>query len=201
MLNEGERMMNKEKKHLLVCFSSFKDTLSAVQVGQITLSTMDSLLNGGQEVVGTNLPLSDGGEGFLHSLRKVEAFQLSIETFAIIPPHEHWTVFDDRETIDCPFGINYDKKFAIVEMALACGIEMIPVAHRNPMLTTTHGLGQLLRYLIDVKKVHKILLGIGGSATSDAGIGALQALGFEMFVNITDFGFLCFFSLQNIRLF
>uniref|UniRef100_UPI0007E50DF3 glycerate kinase family protein n=1 Tax=Pasteurella multocida TaxID=747 RepID=UPI0007E50DF3 len=74
------------------------------------------------------------------------------------------------------FGLSGDKQPAIIEMAAASGLHLVPVEQRNPLKTTSFGTGQLIKAALDLG-VKKIILGIGGSATNDAGVGMLQALG------------------------
>ena len=74
------------------------------------------------------------------------------------------------------FGILGDKKTAVIEMAAASGIELLKEDERNPWITTTYGTGELIRHALD-KGCSKLVIGIGGSATTDGGIGMAQALG------------------------
>ena len=78
--------------------------------------------------------------------------------------------------VDAAFGVLGDGRTAVVEMAAASGLALLDVRDRDPMRTTTFGTGQLL---VEAAKlgVHQIILGIGGSATVDGGIGCLQACG------------------------
>ena len=78
--------------------------------------------------------------------------------------------------ITAEYGITGDGKTAVIEMSRASGLALVPTARRNPMRTTSFGTGQLIQAALR-RGVGRILLGIGGSATVDGGIGALQALG------------------------
>jgi glycerate kinase len=81
------------------------------------------------------------------------------------------------------FGLSGDGKTAVIEMAAASGLELLKPEERNPLVTTTYGTGELIRYALD-KGCTEIILGIGGSATVDGGVGMAQALG----VRLTDIG-------------
>ena len=82
-------------------------------------------------------------------------------------------------TVDCIYGILNDNKTAIIEMSGAAGITLIPDEKRNPLHATTHGVGEVIKDAI-VKGCRHFIVGIGGSATNDGGIGMLQALGYGM---------------------
>ena len=79
--------------------------------------------------------------------------------------------------IEANYGIMGDKNIAVIEMAAASGLPLISVEERNPMKTTTYGTGELIKDALS-RGCREFIIGIGGSATNDAGIGMLQALGF-----------------------
>ncbi len=80
--------------------------------------------------------------------------------------------------IDACYGIIREKKTAVIEIAAAAGITLIKAEERNPMLTTTYGVGELVKDAI-AEGCDNFIIGLGGSATNDGGIGMLSALGFE----------------------
>ena len=80
------------------------------------------------------------------------------------------------DPVTAQWGILGDGKTAVVEMAAASGLPLLTTEQRNPRITTTFGTGELLRAALDVG-LRKIILGIGGSATNDGGVGLAQALG------------------------
>ena len=82
--------------------------------------------------------------------------------------------------IRASYGVNTSKKLAVIEMATASGLELVPESQRNPMNTTTRGTGELIADAY-ASGCTKVLLGIGGSATSDGGLGAMQALGLDIY--------------------
>jgi glycerate kinase len=112
-------------------------------------------------------PIADGGEGTVEAL--VTATGGRFETRRVVGP------LPDMK-VDATFGILGDGKTAVIEMAAASGLALLPPSDRNPFRTTTFGTGQLL---LEAAKlgVSEIILGIGGSATADGGIGAAQACG------------------------
>lgn len=118
-------------------------------------------------------PISDGGEGVLEVLLK-----------ATSGSKKHIWAHDplmNKRTAD--YGISQDGQTAFIEMAAISGLPLVPIEKRNPLLTTTYGTGELIRDALD-HGCRNFIIGIGGSATNDAGIGMLQALGFR-FLNAT----------------
>lgn len=113
------------------------------------------------------LPLADGGEGTVEAI-VAAAGGVFLETLVVGPLGEsrraRWGLIDNGET-------------AVIEMAAAAGLPLVPLARRNPLHTTTHGVGQLIAAALDRPGVRRILLGVGGSATCDGGIGMAAALG------------------------
>jgi glycerate kinase len=112
-------------------------------------------------------PMADGGEGTVAAL--VAATGGRVETRRVTGPMPEMKV-------DAAFGILGDGCTAVVEMAAACGLALLKPADRDPMRTTTFGVGQLLMAATDAG-ASNIILGIGGSATIDGGIGCAQACG------------------------
>ncbi|OLS41319.1 glycerate kinase [Bacillus sp. MRMR6] len=112
------------------------------------------------------VPMADGGEGTVESLVSMSNGKM-IETEVIGPL---------GEMVIAHYGLLGEGKTAVIEMASASGLELIQAENRNPLLTTTYGTGQLIKHALD-QGVNRILIGIGGSATNDGGIGMLQALG------------------------
>lgn len=115
------------------------------------------------------VPMADGGEGTLESL--IDATNGKIYNERTLNPL--------GEEITSKYGILGNKNIAIIEMASTSGLELIPIEKRNPYVTTTYGTGQLILKALD-HDVERIILGIGGSATTDGGSGMLQALGAKL---------------------
>ncbi|MEJ6952507.1 glycerate kinase [Natronospora cellulosivora (SeqCode)] len=112
------------------------------------------------------IPISDGGEGLVHSLlRMIGGCIIDKEVVGPL-----------GETVSSYFALLDDEETAVVEMAAASGLPLVPLGKANPLKATTYGTGELIKAALD-KNVTKIILGIGGSATNDAGVGMMQALG------------------------
>lgn len=112
------------------------------------------------------VPMADGGEGTVESLVSFSNGEL-IKTKAIGPLGEE---------VVAEYGLLDEGKTAVIEMASASGLGIIKLEERNPLVTTTYGTGQLIKHALD-HGVNHFLIGIGGSATNDGGVGMLQALG------------------------
>lgn len=112
------------------------------------------------------LPVADGGDGTLHAL--VDATGGEIFTTTVIGPI--------NQQVEAQWGVMGDGRTAVIEMARASGLAMVPPRRRNPKTTTTLGTGQLLKEAID-RGFNRVIVGLGGSATNDAGAGMATALG------------------------
>ncbi|KAJ5265519.1 hypothetical protein N7505_004569 [Penicillium chrysogenum] len=150
---------------VLVCPSGFKGSVSpetaADYIGAGILRAMPTATI-------RKVPLADGGEGFTHAL--VAATGGTIRSHRAIGPI--------GAPIHSFYGIlgNTTVKTAVIEMAAAAGLSLIPPESRNPCMTTTFGVGQLMAAALD-EGVERIIMGCGDSGTSDGGAGMLQALG------------------------
>jgi glycerate 2-kinase len=122
------------------------------------------------EVIADCLPVADGGEGTLHAL--VAALGGTIEVATVVGPL--------GDQVDARFGIAADGWTGIVELAEASGLQLVPAARRNPMRTTTYGTGQLIRIAAD-RGCTSVIVGVGGSATCDGGLGLAQGLGARVY--------------------
>ena len=151
---------------IVVAIDSFKGSLTSLEAGQAVRS---GILNACPDAQVTVMPLADGGEG------TVEALTLgmggTLQTVTVTGPL--------GKAVTAQYGILQDKKTAIIEMAAAAGITLIPEEMRNPLHTTTYGVGELILDAIH-KGCRRFIVGIGGSATNDGGLGMLQALGYRM---------------------
>ncbi|MGE4354709.1 MAG: glycerate kinase [Oscillospiraceae bacterium] len=112
-----------------------------------------------------SVPMADGGEGTMEVL-------VDINNGKFITVPVKGPLFEDREAV---FGV-LDSKTAIIEMAAASGLPFVPADKRDPMLTTTYGTGELIKAALDAG-YRNIIIGVGGSATNDGGIGCMGALG------------------------
>ncbi len=152
---------------IVVAPDKFKESLTAVQVCEAIKEGL-SLVNPAIRVI--TIPLADGGEGTGDLLTALyDGISVSVK---VRDP-----LF--RE-IDCSYGISKDGTIAYIEMAKASGLQLLKREERNPLKTTSYGTGQLILDALN-RGANQIILGLGGSATNDAGIGMAAALGFEFY--------------------
>ncbi|MED3962601.1 glycerate kinase [Niallia taxi] len=142
---------------------SFKESLSALQVAESIERGFKQVLPNAEYV---KVPMADGGEGTVQSL--VDATGGRIIKKTVTGPL--------GEAAEAFFGILGNEKTAVIEMAAASGLHLVPATKRNPLLTTTRGTGELIAAALDYN-VNHIIIGIGGSATNDGGAGMARALG------------------------
>ena len=150
---------------IVVALDSFKDCLSSMEAGK---AVKEGILTAIPEAEVVIKPLADGGEGTPTAL--ITAMQGEKRALTVTGPL--------GGLVNCFYGYHPEKKVAIMEMAAAAGIELVPADQRNPWNTTTYGVGEIIRNAIK-NGARKLIVGIGGSATNDCGIGMLQALGYE----------------------
>lgn len=151
---------------ILIAPDSFKESLSAKEVAEIIGNTFSTEIKD-VEIIKT--PMADGGEETAQTLTEA--------TNGIFV--EKWVKDPLGREIKAKYGISGDKKTAIIEMATCCGLALLSPEERNPSKTTTYGLGELIKDALD-RGIREFIIGIGGSATNDAGAGMLQALGFGL---------------------
>ena len=154
---------------VVVAIDSLKGSLSSLEAGQAIKEGVQVVYPEADVVV---RPLADGGEG------TVEALAIGMGGEIV-----HVSVTGPLgEPVTAKYGIlkadGTRPKTAIIEMSAAAGITLVPDEKRNPMHTTTFGVGELIKDAIDNVCRH-FIVGIGGSATNDGGIGMLQALGYD----------------------
>lgn len=165
--------------HILAAFDKFKDSMTAVAACQAASAGVHSAL--GERITVTEAPLTDGGEGFCSILTNsagghIEQHLVSGPLGEDINAPLGWV--DTRDLSEetnqlLPFE---GTKIAVIEMASVAGLEQVPNEQRHPRNCTTQGVGELIRIAV-ASKAEAILLGIGGSATNDLGLGALESLG------------------------
>lgn len=142
---------------------SFKESMTAKEASEAMEKGIKKVIPNAECI---KVPMADGGEGTVQSL--VDATSGEIVNLEVTGP--------DCKKVNAMFGILGDKKTAVIEMASASGIHLIKKEERNPLYTTTYGTGELIKYALD-KGVQRLLIGIGGSAINDGGVGMAQALG------------------------
>lgn len=148
---------------IVVAPDSFKGNLTAVQVAgciEVGIRMAD------KNIEVKKIPVADGGEGTVEAL--VTATDGKIIKKQVSGPL--------MEKVDSFFGILGNTDTAVIEMAAAAGLDQVPENMRNPLNTTTYGVGELIKAAVDYG-CKRIILGIGGSATNDGGMGMAQALG------------------------
>ncbi|WP_417696411.1 glycerate kinase [Psychromonas sp.] len=150
---------------IIIAPDSFKESLTATAVASCIEKGFSAIFPDCEYI---KIPLADGGEGTVDVL--LEALGGQQQTHPVKGPisgevNATWALFDDGRS-----------KTALIEIAAASGLDLITSAQRDPLKATSYGTGQSIQQALDLG-VQKILLGLGGSATNDAGAGILQALG------------------------
>lgn len=148
---------------IVIAPDSYKESLTAMEVATAIESGFKQVLPNAEYV---KLPMADGGEGTVQSL--VDATGGHIVSVEVTGPL--------GQKVEGFYGLLADGLTAVIEMAAASGLHLIEPEKRNPMLTTTYGTGELIKAALDAGVKH-IIVGIGGSATNDGGMGMAQALG------------------------
>ncbi|MBD3293259.1 MAG: glycerate kinase [Armatimonadia bacterium] len=151
---------------IVIAPDSFKGSLTALEVCEAAARGIEAI-DSDIEVI--EVPMADGGEGTVQSL--VDATGGSLITERVTGPL--------GEPVDAVYGLLGDEESAVIEMAAASGLPLVPDEQRNPLKTTTFGTGELIAAALDEGR-RKLIVGIGGSATTDAGAGMAQALGVRL---------------------
>ncbi|MQL52485.1 glycerate kinase [Desulfofundulus thermobenzoicus] len=153
-------------KRIVIAPDSFKESLDAPQVARAIATGVRRALPAVETV---EVPLADGGEGLTATLVAATGGRLCKATVTGPlgePVIAHWGILGDGQT-------------AVVEMAQASGLPLVPVEKRNPLITTTAGTGELIRLALQ-GGCRRLIVGIGGSATNDGGAGMARALGVRL---------------------
>jgi glycerate kinase len=151
---------------VVIAPDSFKESLSAPEVAEQVAAGFREVFPDADYAL---VPLADGGEGTVAAM--VAATGGRIVSVSVTGP------LGTRVTAF--YGLTGDGQTAVIEMAAASGLELVPPGKRNPLITTSYGTGELIRAALDAG-VSGIVIGIGGSATNDGGAGMLQALGMQL---------------------
>jgi glycerate kinase len=146
--------------YILVAPDKFRGSLEASEVCRLAYPDADII----------SIPLADGGEGTTRIL--TEQSKGSFVRTRVHDPLGRW--------IEAEYGLSRDGRTAFIEMAAASGLHLLRPEERNPLATSTYGTGELILHAVD-SGAQKIILGIGGSATTDAGTGMASALGYRFF--------------------
>ncbi len=148
---------------IVVAPDSFKGSVTALEAANAIEQGLRRVF---PDAVIEKVPMADGGEGTVQSL--VDATGGHIQTQRVLGPLGN--------EVEAEFGILADGETAVIEMAAASGLTLVPPDKRNPLRTTTYGTGQLIRAALETG-CKRLIIGIGGSATNDGGAGMAEALG------------------------
>jgi len=150
---------------VVAAIDSYKGSVSSKEAGE---AAKKGVLNVYKDAEVQVVTLADGGEGTVDSL--VDGMNGEYRDVCVTGPLGEKTV--------CRYGFIADKNLAVIEMAGAAGLPLVPMDKRNPLVTTSFGVGEVIIDAIE-KGSRNFIVGIGGSATNDGGVGMLQALGYS----------------------
>jgi len=151
--------------NVIIAMDSFKGCASSLELSSAITKGVQNVYPDANIVA---YEIADGGEGTLQAM--VHNTQGTLLTCNVHDPL--------MRPIEAQYGILGDGITAVIEMAQAAGLPLVPLDKRNPLITTTFGVGELIVHALE-KGCTKFIVGIGGSATNDAGVGMLQALGYR----------------------
>ena len=151
---------------ILIAPDSFKESLTAAEVAGYIQKGINEA---DPDATCICIPVADGGEGTVDSL--IKATGGTLESVQVVDPL--------MREITSHYGILGDGKTAVIEMAAASGLSLLDAKDRDPLITSTYGTGQLIAAALQ-SGVNTMIIGIGGSATNDAGAGMAQALGVKL---------------------
>lgn len=155
-------------RKIVLAIDSFKGSLTSTEAETAALEGIRRVYPQAETVC---IPIADGGEGMLEALSSLRMQEVRLRVQG---------PFDEK--VEARYLISSDGQTAYIEMASASGLPLVPENQRNPLLTTTHGTGQLMRDALDRGCDH-LVIGLGGSATNDGGMGMLSALGIHFLNN------------------
>lgn len=151
-------------KRILIAPDSFKGSLTAQEAAS---AIENGVLGSLPDATVIKHPISDGGEGLVSILTPALDGRFMTTTVSGPLPGQR---------VDARWGLSADGSTAIIEMAEAAGLPLVPAERRDPKITSTYGVGELMAAALDAGAV-SIVIGIGGSATNDGGAGMAEALG------------------------
>ena len=150
---------------VVVAIDSFKGSLSSIEAGQAVKAGVLAAHPDANVII---KPLADGGEGTTDAF--IEGLGGQRIDLIVTGPM--------GSPVSCYYGYLEKDKTAIIEMASASGITLVPAHQKNPLTASTRGVGEMILHALE-KGCRHFIIGIGGSATNDAGIGMLKALGYS----------------------
>ncbi len=152
---------------VVIAIDSLKGSLSSIEAG---MAAKEGILKAKPDAEIIVKPLADGGEGTANAL--IEGLNGERIDLTVTGPM--------GSPVSCYYGYIKESSTAIMEMASAAGITLVPDEEKNPLLATTYGVGEMIANAMELG-CRNFIIGIGGSATNDGGIGMLKALGYEFF--------------------
>lgn len=164
---------------VLIAVNEFKESLSSAEIGKII---SDTLNNNYKNIITNTQVVADGGDGFL-------------TLFEGFTNNKFRTVNAALQECDVNYLLNEERKEAVIEVAEVIGIKQLKDEQKDPFKTTTTGLGKLIVFLLE-KGIEHFIIGLGGSATNDCGIGMLSELGIKF---IDKKGNLCKCGISDLR--
>lgn len=164
---------------VLVAVNEFKGSLSSAEIGKIISNTLN---NNYKNIITNTQVVADGGDGFL-------------TLFKGFRNNKFRTVNAALQECDVNYLLNEERKEAVIEVAEVIGIKQLKDEQKDPFKTTTTGLGKLIVFLLE-KGIEHFIIGLGGSATNDCGIGMLSELGIKF---IDENGHLCKDGISDLR--
>ena len=164
---------------VLVAVNEFKGSLSSAEIGKIISNTLN---NNYKNIITYTQVVADGGDGFL-------------TLFKGFTNNKFRTVNAALQECDVNYLLNEERKEAVIEVAEVIGIKQLKDEQKDPFKTTTTGLGKLIVFLLE-KGIEHFIIGLGGSATNDCGIGMLSELGIKF---IDKKGNLCKCGINDLR--
>lgn len=152
--------------NVVIAIDSFKGSLSSLDAGMAAAEGVQRAIPDANIAV---RPIADGGEGTVEALCvALGGVKISIDVTGPL-----------GDIVKADYGIIPKSRTAVIEISAAAGITLVPEGKRNPLNTTSYGVGEIISDAIE-RGCRTFLIGIGGSATNDGGIGMLQALGFDI---------------------
>ena len=151
-------------RKIVIATDSFKESMSAKEASLAIQDDFKKIFH--EDIHYDIIPMADGGEGTTDALKEAH----NAKTYTI-PVHDPL-----HRNIEASYARSQDNQVAIIEMAASSGLDLLTDEERNPLITSTYGVGEIILDALD-HHVTKIILGIGGSATNDGGSGMLCALG------------------------
>lgn len=165
-INSENYISGVDQMKVVIAIDSLKGSLSSMEAGAAIKEGILSVCDADVIVK----PLADGGEGTVEALLSgMGGKEINIDVTGPL-----------GNKVSCTYGILEESKTAIIEMAEAAGLKLVPTELLNPLNTTTYGVGEVIKDAI-LRGCRDFIIGIGGSSTNDGGIGMLKALGYEFY--------------------